>query len=308
MQLSELFETLSIGQPRSHAGIQVFPLSGPDCDPRYALLDELMEQGLAEVTEAGEAGVVPILEVRNDADIDALILDGIELRGAKQNRMVNITIIVGAHTRTEIPVSCVEGGRWAYRSRRFESSRRTVASKLRRLKAGMVSESLLRHDAARTDQGGVWNEVDGYLHRAASKSATAAMDDAFRGRSEEIDSIVPPLLDVDANGAIVAITGEIIALDLLDSRKTFRKVWPALLRGYAMDAILEPAVSTKPLSLGDVEGWLRTALAECTLTPRSTPGVGRLSAVAGATAFGMLTASEHHTVHVSLFPKSELLG
>ncbi len=65
----------------------------------------------------------------NHADIDALILDGTELRGAKQNRMVNITIIVGKHSEAPIPVSCVEQGRWAYRSRGFTSSKRTLLAR-----------------------------------------------------------------------------------------------------------------------------------------------------------------------------------
>ena len=74
----------------------------------------------------------------NRSDFDALIIDGIELHGAKQNRMVNLTIIAGKQSETEIPVACVEAGRWAYRSREFSSSRRTVASRLRARKASMV--------------------------------------------------------------------------------------------------------------------------------------------------------------------------
>ena len=46
---------------------------------------------LAEITEVSEGGSVPQLTVLNNADTDALILDGTELEGAKQDRMVNIT-------------------------------------------------------------------------------------------------------------------------------------------------------------------------------------------------------------------------
>lgn len=37
-----------------------------------------------------------------------LILDGEEILGAKQNRMVNATILIAAHTKVKVPVSCVE--------------------------------------------------------------------------------------------------------------------------------------------------------------------------------------------------------
>ena len=47
------------------------------------------------------------------------MLDGEELIGAKQNRILNTTVLVAAHTEVTIPVSCVEQGRWGYRGRQF---------------------------------------------------------------------------------------------------------------------------------------------------------------------------------------------
>jgi hypothetical protein len=41
--------------------------------------------------------------------------DGEQLVGAKQNRILNMTVLVAAETEVTIPVSCVERGRWGYR-------------------------------------------------------------------------------------------------------------------------------------------------------------------------------------------------
>jgi len=78
-----------------------------------------------------EAGSVPELLVKNLAPSPVLILDGEELIGAKQNRIVNLTILVAAGQTLRIPVSCVEAGRRVHRSREFA----TAAPGRRRLEA-----------------------------------------------------------------------------------------------------------------------------------------------------------------------------
>ncbi|MGH8953160.1 MAG: ARPP-1 family domain-containing protein, partial [Acidimicrobiia bacterium] len=52
------------------------------------------EAASAHITEATEAGTVPFLQVTNNADHPLLLLDGEELLGAKQNRILNTTVLV----------------------------------------------------------------------------------------------------------------------------------------------------------------------------------------------------------------------
>jgi hypothetical protein len=61
----------------------------------------------ARVTDVSEAGSVPFLTVANRADRPLLLLDGEELIGAMQNRILNTTVLMDAHTEVTIPVSCV---------------------------------------------------------------------------------------------------------------------------------------------------------------------------------------------------------
>jgi len=60
--------------------------------PGYLMLDEALAAGLASVTEVSVDGSVPELRLQNLAPSPVLILNGEELLGAKQNRVVNLTI------------------------------------------------------------------------------------------------------------------------------------------------------------------------------------------------------------------------
>ena len=118
MQLEDILGKVRVQKPLAWKNLQVFPLVQPNGhEPGYAILDDLLDRAQVEVTEINDGGHVPTVKVLNKADINTLILDGTELHGAKQNRMVNVTVVVGKGTETEIPVSCVEQGRWAYRAR-----------------------------------------------------------------------------------------------------------------------------------------------------------------------------------------------
>jgi hypothetical protein len=92
----------------------MFPLvggAGAEADPNYLVLDDSLAGGWTVVTEVSEQGRVPELKVVNRGPKPTLIIDGEELLGAKQNRIVNLTILVAAKSELTIPVSCVEAGR-----------------------------------------------------------------------------------------------------------------------------------------------------------------------------------------------------
>jgi hypothetical protein len=112
---------LKLGREQSFKNLTVFALlSDYAANLDYLTLDEALAEDLIEVMEVSQGGSVPELKVLNKSDRMVLILDGEELVGAKQNRIVNTTILIAANTTTLIPVSCVEQGRWSYRSDKFQ--------------------------------------------------------------------------------------------------------------------------------------------------------------------------------------------
>src|SRR5262245_43265918 len=113
--IANMLGNILAAEPLRHGALTVVPLLGPMlAEPDWLTLTEAGD--LVQVTEVDEAGSVPTLKVVNMTDQPLFLIDGEELVGAKQNRILNTTVLVAARAETTIPVSCVEQGRWGYRS------------------------------------------------------------------------------------------------------------------------------------------------------------------------------------------------
>src|SRR3989304_10103531 len=96
-----------IGNAGTHENLTLYPLFREDAPvTEYLMLEEALKKGVATITEVNESGSVSELKVKNDADMALLLLDGEEITGAKQDRILNTTILVAPHSVTIIPVSC----------------------------------------------------------------------------------------------------------------------------------------------------------------------------------------------------------
>ncbi len=254
------FPEIRVGQPVRHQVLSVFPLftdRGVPVD--YLLSDEAISKESVAVTEVSEAGSVPDLLVENKGDARVLFLEGEELVGAKQNRILNTSVLIAARSKTEIPVSCVEQGRWGYRSRRFGSGGTHSPSRLRYAVKESVARSLKAEGGYRADQGKVWKEVARQQQALGASSASMAMSDTFEAREQQVAEYREKLAYVEgAVGVAVAVGKKVVALDLFDKPTTCRKVWDRLLSGFVLDA-LEAAEDRQQAEVADVERLLEAA-------------------------------------------------
>lgn len=129
------------------------------------------------MTEVSQAGHVPELAFENTSAQRVLRVDGDELVGARQNRIVNISILVGAGKKLVIPVSCVEQGRWSYRSAKFASAKRSLFASVKAKKMASVSRSMRDSGVRRSNQQEVWSEIGERISSMKLRSDTAAMAD-----------------------------------------------------------------------------------------------------------------------------------
>jgi hypothetical protein len=237
--IKDLIGHIEIGEAVASGRLVMSPLiARQPAHGNYLTLDEALASGAAEVGELNERGHVPELLFRNRGDSPVLLLDGEELVGAKQNRVLNLSILAPAGAETKIPVSCVEAGRWGYRSRRFGSSDRAHHARGRAAKLRQVSESMFASGSRRSDQHAVWDELANTSAQFSIRSETAAMADIFEQRRDSIDDHVARLQPLQGQvGAIFSIDGGVVGMDLFEDAATCAKLLPKLVRSYALGAI-----------------------------------------------------------------------
>lgn len=239
-EIQERLDELQVGPPVTFRNLSIIALTCADAaaSAQYMMLDEAIEQGALLISEISADGSVPDLQVTNSADRPVLIVDGEELVGAKQNRVLNLTVLIPAHSTVRVPVSCVEAGRWAYETPSFRSAPHAQYAKGRATRAAHVTESLRSSGERRSNQVDVWADLEEKAARLGTHSATGAMMAMYLDHAPQIEEYVQAFhAGAQQCGAVFAINGEVQGIDLFDHSHTLRAVLPKLVRGYALDAI-----------------------------------------------------------------------
>jgi hypothetical protein len=152
--MSVVLPRIRVGEPVGYQTLTVFPLFDGAFEPvEYTLSDEGIDSGSVTVEEVSAAGFGAGSAGREQGRRAGAVLGR---RGADRRQAEPDPEHVGADRRsrqTKIPVSCVEQGRWSYRSRRFGHGGRHSSSKLRRVLKKSVHDSIQAKRGHRSDQG-----------------------------------------------------------------------------------------------------------------------------------------------------------
>lgn len=300
---------VKIGGEFTHQNLTLFPLIGGVVgEPGYQTLDEALAAGTARVTEVSAGGSVPELRFVNDGDRSVFLMDGEELVGAKQNRTLNISLLIAARSSLTIPVTCVEAGRWSAESAQFAAASHGHYAAGRALKARHVSDNLRDSGSRHADQGAVWADIEGKAQRLAAHSPTHAMSAIFEQHAGSVEDFVRALPAGDGQaGALFAINGRLVGLDLFNSPATLAKLLPKIVRSYALDAL--DAREAKPVerTATAAADFLRSvAQAEAKTYPAL--GLGEDARLAGETVAGGALIAEKRLIHLSAFHTAPAAG
>ncbi len=232
--------SLKLGGVLLHENMVVFPMTREGIGgPAYLTMSEAMAEGLVAVTEVDAHGSVPNLLVTSKAGLPVLILDGEELRGAKQNRVLNTSILIPPAGKVVVPVSCTEHGRWNSVSNEFADGDVIMFSRARMAKQMSVSGSLRMDNAFTGDQGEVWQDIAALHESLGTHSETGAMGQAFEDQRQQMDEYLKAFpLQKDQTGLFIMIDGEIVGFDVLSRPEAYMKLHDKLVRSYVMDALV----------------------------------------------------------------------
>jgi hypothetical protein len=306
LKIANALKSVRIGDPMAYGNMTIFPLFGSSTVAAdYLTLDEALEKKCSEITEVSEGGSVPELKFINSGNRNVFLLDGEELIGAKQNRILNLSILVAAGKTIIIPVSCVEAGRWHHRSRGFSSAPRTHYAEGRARKMAQVSASMLSTGKRRSDQSEVWNSISAKSSRFAVASETSAMSDIYEKEEARLEDYVKSFSpEAGQSGALFAIGGRIVGMDLFDSADTLKKLIPKLLRSYGLDALdrtlSKPSKNQAQCTPAEADAFLKS-LSEAEGEEFPAVGEGVDIRASGHNLTGAALAVDNRIVHLSAF-------
>jgi hypothetical protein len=304
-----LGESLRIGEPDVVGPLAVFPVFGPEPRQEYVAFAQGRERGVT-ILEREERASVNELVIENPTDLAVLLYEGEEVLGAQQNRIFDVSVLVAAGSKLEVPVSCVEAGRWdpSRHTNNLHPSRHAAYLKLRHMKAksksDRVHERLSAFTEARADQSAIWSEVESKSARHGTRSPTGAMHDIYESRRTALEELRRAIrLHPGQSGAIVAIGGNLVVLDYVSRPDVFAALHGPLVQGYALDAL--EAHETDPPAIEAASGFA-LLVSDCGVA-RRTPGLGlgdEIRIAANGVA-GSALAVDGELVQLTAFPSDD---
>lgn len=262
-----------------------------------------IQEDLIQVKEVSQSGSVNNLFVFNLSDKYVFFMDGDILAGAKQNRVLNSSVLLAPNSKITLPVSCVEQGRWIAISDKFSTSDYISPQKLRAKKSRSVDESLRLERRHMAEQNEVWNDVENYSIAYKIKSPTMSLSDVFESKKEDFEEFVKKFpVNHDANGLAIFTDKQLLNVDLFNRTDIYQEYYPKILRSTAMEI---SHLKDKGNEITDAEAAFKTVnlfdnLEKIEYTVHPGVGVGEEKRFDSKELTGFELNFKNHLIHLTL--------
>jgi hypothetical protein len=258
---------------------------------------EAMKSGRLIIQEASETGVVGTLKAENRSDDFLLLTDADILKGAKQNRMINKSLLLAPRSRVLVDVSCVEQSRWRDVSDRFEPSTRRVDFSLR------AKKSASRSKRGQSLQSEVWETIG--QHMMENKFHSATMDyNELAGHMEKKGPATQPVIDPAAGstGLVVIENGKVRCVDIFGREEVYLHYFEGLVQAARRGSA---GKGSQPVETEQVRQWVDELVDALTAAKAREDanylGAGCFEHLTGAALTGNRLSYGSDLVHVAGF-------
>jgi len=228
-----------------------------DKEEPLLVLDEAMAAKKVKIREIADGNVNGLTFI-NQADYPVFVMAGEVIIGGKQDRIIGRNTVIPAKTTQEVPVFCVEHGRWNGQTKEFTTAK-------------ALAHGRLRGQASYAAQQDVWNEVAAKNKARKTESASDTYrkvaqqqsDGTLGSMEKQIDAALAKLPPADRTrmvGYAVALNGAVATVDVFGSPTLFKKLETKLVRSYLTEAVdLAANKDAKPPSTAAVKAFMADA-------------------------------------------------
>lgn len=187
-----------------------------------------IESGGLIIKESAREGVVnSLLAINNTSDF-LLLTDMDILKGAKQNRVVNSSVLIAPGSNTGIDVSCVERLRWDYTSPTFRMSDNRMDPGMRSAKAESLRQEAEGITRGESTQSRMWSLISGKIAGKGSSNPTEDYERELQEERVTDESFRKINARAGCNAMMVFMDKRIVALDLFGNREAYSFYFPGL--------------------------------------------------------------------------------
>ena len=232
--------TMHVGRGISYGNLTWFPIF---TDAPVIARDYVTQAGSGKIAVVEDVNPsVGHLQVKNDLDQPVLLFEGALLEGGWQHRALTHTVWVNARSSAEIPVVCVEAGRWNGVATQHLGNK-SAPARVRRAMRGIYQNDSGIAVQAMADQGAVWNEVRAYAENIKKSRPTESLVEMANEVERDLADLrlAKPAPLYGQRGVLVAVAGKPLAMEVFDHPDTLAERLESILDAYLPEAMEMPA-------------------------------------------------------------------
>ena len=293
--LDNLNVDIELLTPQVHENMAIIPLkTAKNYNIDLLTLEKGIELGLVNVKEC-EHSQVNTLIVENRSVTPLILIDGEEVVGGDQNRIVSETIIIAPKSSMKIPVNCSEQGRWAYK-KEFMHSDYIANYNTRRAKEFARRKN---HSVQHT----VWSSIHDVERDYSFASPTSALSESYDNLRKNHNEIVKSFEIVKGqNGVLVIVDGEIKGFEVFLNSDIYKQFHEKIIKSYLIDSKLEDSVFA--VNVDEAENVIKNAT-DSSFEKKETKGLEESYEFENDSGLGVISLYENEIIHWSYFKKTE---